>query len=136
MIRVGSLCTGYGGLDLAVEHVFGGRTIWTADFDKHASKVIAARFPAAPNLGDIKKINWHEVPEVDVITGGYPCQPFSHAGKREGVEDERHIWPWIIEGVRTLRPRWCVFENVGGHLSLGLGEVLKDLAEAGYVGGW
>jgi DNA (cytosine-5)-methyltransferase 1 len=133
---IGSLCTGYGGLDMAVEAFTGGTTIWTADVDKHASKVIDSRMPHAPNLGDVKKIDWTTVPKVDWLTAGYPCQPFSHAGKRLGEEDERHIWPYIREAVRIIEPRFCFFENVAGHRSLGFDSVLRDLAEVGYDCRW
>lgn len=72
---------------------------------------------------------------LDLLTAGYPCQPFSHAGKRLGAEDDRHLWPFIAGLVDDLRPRWCVFENVGGHVSMGLDDVLSDLEAIGYTSG-
>lgn len=131
-MRVGSLCTGYGGLDMAV----GGDLVWVSDIDKGACALLAHRHPDIPNLGDLKKIDWSAVEPVDVLTAGYPCQPFSVAGKQKGAEDERHIWPWIIEGIRILRPTRVVLENVAGHLRLGFGDVLGSLAEAGYDAEW
>jgi DNA (cytosine-5)-methyltransferase 1 len=134
-MKVGSLCTGYGGLDLAVEAYFNAEMIWCAENDKYASKVIEARFNK-PNLNDIKTINWDEVEPVDILTAGYPCQPFSHAGQRKGTEDERHLWPYIIKAISKLRPKYVILENVRGHLSLGFKEVLGDLAQNGYDAKW
>ena len=135
MLRIGSLCTGYGGLDLAVEAHFNAETIWCAEFDKFASQVINQRFDI-PNAGNIKEIRWAMMPEIDILTAGYPCQPFSNAGKRKGTNDSRHIWPHIQEAISVLRPRIVILENVRGHLSLGFKEVLKGLAEIGYDAKW
>ena len=134
-MKVGSLCTGYGGLDLAVEAYFKAEMVWCAENDKYASKVIEERFNK-PNLNDIKTINWDEVEPVDILTAGYPCQPFSHAGQRKGTEDERHLWPYIIKAISKLRPKYVILENVRGHLSLGFKEVLGDLAQNGYDAKW
>lgn len=131
-MNIGSLCTGYGGLDMALD----GDTVWVSDIDKHAAKLLAHRFPTVPNLGDLTAVDWEAVEPVDIITAGYPCQPFSHAGKREGQNDERHIWPHIANAIRVLRPGYVFLENVAGHLSLGLGDVLADLAKAGYDTEW
>jgi site-specific DNA-cytosine methylase len=73
---------------------------------------------------------------VDILTGGYPCQPFSAAGKRQGADDPRHLWPYIARGIRILQPRICFFENVEGHISLGLSDVIEDLAGMGYRTTW
>jgi DNA (cytosine-5)-methyltransferase 1 len=134
-MKIGSLCTGYGGLDMAVEAYFNAETIWVSEIDKYASQVIQQRFGVV-NHGDLKTINWAEVEPIDILTAGYPCQPFSHAGYRKGTEDERHIWPFIKEAISHLRPSAVVLENVRGHLSLGFKEVLKDLAEIGYDAKW
>lgn len=131
-MRVGSLFSGYGGLDLAV----GGNLVWYSEMDKAASQVMQAHYPDVPNLGDITKIDWSEVEPVDVITGGYPCQPFSNAGKRKGTKDERHLWPYVREAIRTIRPKAAVLENVRGHLSLGFDIVLADLAQDGMSAQW
>jgi len=145
---IGSLCSGYGGLDLAAEAVFGGRTAWVADSDPDASLVLARRFPDAPNLGDITGIDWSRrlaradslypipIPAVDILTAGYPCQPFSYAGHRRGADDERHLWPSVLDAIRHLRPRLVVLENVSGHLDLGFDVVLGGLAEAGFDAEW
>ena len=135
-MRLGSLCTGIGGLDLAAEAHFGAETIWCAEWEQHLDPIIQRHFGPVLNLRDLTTVAWDELEPVDVLTAGYPCQPFSHAGKRQGADDVRHLWPHIAEAVRVLRPRWVVLENVAGHLSLGFGEVLRDLAEAGFDAEW
>jgi len=134
-MKIGSLCTGYGGLDMAVEAYFNAEMVWCAENDKYASQLIQARFNK-PNLGDIKQIKWDEVEPIDILTAGYPCQPFSHAGFRKGLDDERHIWPFIKEAISHLRPSYVILENVRGHLSLGFSAVLADLAQIGYDAKW
>jgi DNA (cytosine-5)-methyltransferase 1 len=134
-MKIGSLCTGYGGLDLAVEEHFNAKTIWCAEYDKHASKIIEQRFDI-PNYKDLTTIDWNELEPVDIITAGYPCQPFSQAGKRKGTEDDRHLFPYILEAVRHFRPKYAIFENVRGHLNLGFDSVLAALASIGYDAEW
>lgn len=133
--RIGSLCSGYGGLDLAAEAVFGGRTIWHAENAAGPSKILAERWPGVPNYGDISAVAWH-APRVDVMTAGYPCQPFSTSGLRKGADDERHLWPIVAETVRRIRPGYVFLENVAGHRSLGFDTVIGDLAAMRYVGSW
>lgn len=130
-----SLCSGYGGLDLAAEQVLGAVTVAHAEVDAAAATVLEARWPGVPNLGDIKTVDWAQL-RADVITAGYPCQPFSHAGRRKGTEDERHLWPFVLRAVRGVRPRLVVLENVAGHRTMGFDRVLGDLAEAGYDARW
>lgn len=138
--RVLSLFAGYGGLSLAVEQHFGGELVAYSEFDPAPSAVMAHHWPGVPNLGDITQIDWHQVARdygpINIIDGGYPCQPFSLAGARRGVEDERHLWPHVVEALRHLRPSRVVFENVRGHLSIGFDEVLRDLAWLGYDAEW
>jgi len=134
-MKIGSLCTGYGGLDMAVEAFFNAEMVWCAENDKYASKLIEQRFNK-PNLGDIKQIDWASLEPIDILTAGYPCQPFSNAGQRKGSDDERHIWPHIIKAISILRPKFIILENVRGHLSLGFKEVLGDLAQNGYDAKW
>lgn len=134
--RIGSLCSGAGGLDLAVEHATGAQTIWHAEYDADASKVLAARWPGIPNNRDITATDWAGVEPIDILTAGYPCQPFSAAGQRKGTDDERHLWPYVAQAIRVLRPRLVVLENVAGHRSLGFDCVLADLAGMRYVGSW
>jgi len=134
--RIGSLCTGAGGLDQAAAAVTGGTLAWVSEIAPGPVKVLAHHYPDVPNLGDLTAIDWTAAEPVDVLTAGYPCPPFSQAGKRLGVDDERHLWPWIIEGIRVLRPRLVLLENVRGHLTLGLTAVLADLDRAGYDTRW
>lgn len=136
MLTIGSLCSGYGGLDMAVAEVLDARVAWVADPDPGASAVLAHHHPDAPNLGDITATDWDAVDSVDILTAGYPCQPFSLSGQRKGTTDERHIWPNVAEAIRLLRPGFVFLENVAGHRSLGFGRVLADLASFGYVGSW
>ena len=91
----------------------------------------------APIWPDLKTFPWQSFRDrVDILTGGYPCQPFSAAGQRRGKDDPRHLWPYIADGIRLLRPRCCFFENVEGHISLGLSDVIEDLAGMGYRTTW
>lgn len=135
-LRIGSLCTGYGGLDMAVQSVLGGTLAWVSDIDPGASRILAHHHPEVPNLGDLTAVDWAGIEPVDVVCGGYPCQPFSTAGKRKGTADERHIWPSIAHALRVLRPRYAVFENVANHLRLGFADVLADLARLGFDAEW
>ena len=134
-MKIGSLCTGYGGLDMAVESFFNAETIWTCEFDKYASQVIEKQIGKI-NHGDLKKTDWTQVESIDILTAGYPCQPFSNAGSRKGADDERHLWPYIKEIISILQPEFVVLENVRGHLGLGFREVLADLAEIRYDAIW
>lgn len=131
-MRVGSLFSGYGGLDLAV----GGELAWYSEIEPAACAVLEAHHPGVPNLGDITQVDWATVPPVDIITGGYPCQPFSQAGRRKGKNDERHLWPFVRNAIREMGPRYAILENVRGHLSLGFADVLADLADIGWNAEW
>lgn len=134
-MRVGSLFSGIGGLDLGLERA--GMTVaWQSEIDPYACRVLAKHWPQVPNLGDITLIDWSEVEPVDLICGGYPCQPFSNNGHRRGADDDRHLWPFFLDSIRVLRPRWVVAENVPGHLSLGFDRVLADLASLGFDVEW
>jgi len=135
-VRVGSLFTGYGGLDMAVEAVTGGTLTWYAEIEPAACQVLAEQHPGVPNLGDITAINWADVAPIDVLTGGYPCQPFSHAGNRKGKDDDRHLWPYVCAAIDALRPSHAILENVSGHLTLGFADVLSDLAGIGFDAEW
>lgn len=120
---------------MAVEAYFDAQTVWVSEIDKPASQLIKTRINK-PNLGNLKMIDWANVEPIDIITAGYPCQPFSHAGNRKGADDERHLWPYIKTAISILRPRFIVLENVRGHFGLGFGDVLSDLAHIGYNARW
>lgn len=135
-LRIGSLCSGYGGLDLAVEAVTGATTAWFCEYDRDPSAILAHHWPDVPNHGDVKNTDWATVEPVDILTAGYPCQPFSHAGKRKGHDDPRHLWPDVARAISVLRPGLVVLENVRGHVSLGLDAVIGDLSSLGYDARW
>jgi len=136
-LRVGSLCTGYGGLDLAVEAVLGGRLAWYAETDPRASTVLAARFPDVPNLGDIRTVNWGHVESVDILTAGFPCQDISNAGKRAGITGpQSSLWTAVAAAIRDLQPSLALVENVAALLRRGLDQVHADLATLGYDTRW
>lgn len=137
MIRLGSLCTGYGGLDMAIRTIWGNtRLSWWSDVDPGAIAVNERHEPGVPNIGDVKVVDWSGVPPVDILSAGYPCQPFSQAGKRLGSQDPRHLWPHIADGIGALRPAVVVLENVDGHIKRGLDIVVGDLAGLGYDAVW
>jgi DNA (cytosine-5)-methyltransferase 1 len=134
-ISVGSLFSGIGGIDLGLERV--GMTVkWQSEIEPYSCRVLEKHWPDIPNLGNIREVNWEEVEKVDVIAGGYPCQPFSTAGRRGGSDDPRHLWPEMLRAIGSLRPRVAFLENVRGHYSLGFDSVLGDLANIGYDAEW
>ena len=135
---IGSLCTGYGGLDLATFTVFGGHLAWCADSDTRVAEIIAARFPGVPNLGDITTLDWRHVTGVHILTAGFPCQDISTAGRRAGIQEGTRsgIWTDIVAAVRLLRPLLLIVENVAALRWRGLDRVLADLASTGYDTTW
>ena len=134
-LTVGSLFSGIGGLDLGLERA-GMKVIWQSEIDPYACKVLKKHWPEVPNHGDIKQIDWSTVQRPNVICGGYPCQPFSQAGKRKGTDDPRHLWPWVRDAISALRPDYAILENVRGHLTLGGLQVVGELTEIGYDAEW
>ena len=138
-----SLCAGYGGIDLGLRGAIPNlRTVAFSEIEGFAcanlvSKMEAGLLDCAPIWTDLKTFPWRAFRDrVDILSGGYPCQPFSAAGKRLGTDDPRHLWPFIADGIRLLRPRICFFENVEGHISLGLREVIGELESMGYSVSW
>lgn len=158
--RIGSLFTGYGGLDMAVRQTLGGQLAWYSENNPAASEVLAHHRPDVPNLGDITTINWDQVAPVDILTGGFPCQDVSSAGRRAGMSagTRSGLWAHMATAIDRLRPQLVVIENVRGLTSaradcdleqcpwcLGddedvhlraLGCVLGDLADIGYDAQW
>lgn len=118
-LRVGSLFSGYGGLDLAVEEVFGARTIWFSEINEPVAGVFSHHWPDAPNLGDITTIDWNTVPPVDILCGGFPCQDVSTVGKMAGLKPGTRsgLWAHMAAAIDSLQPEYVVIENVRGLLS-------------------
>ncbi|MCK5603950.1 DNA cytosine methyltransferase [Candidatus Pacearchaeota archaeon] len=143
LLGVLSLCTGYGGLELGIERVLGEvRVLAHVEIEAFAianlvNKMETGRMVPAPIWTDLKTIPLEPFRgKVDILTGGYPCQPFSAVGKRKGENDPRHLWPYIRRIIRGCNPTWCFFENVEGHVTLGLSSVISDLEEMGYTTTW
>jgi DNA (cytosine-5)-methyltransferase 1 len=134
-MRYGSLCSGVGALDLAVESVFGAEVAWHAEVDKEACKVLEKHWPGTVNLGDITEVNWASAPPVDIVCAGPPCQPTSRSGPRKGEADERFLWSDVLDALGRLRPGWVVLENPPG-VKPWLGRIIFCLAQLGYVGAW
>lgn len=163
--RVGSLFSGIGGLDLAVEQAIpNARPVWFSEVDDGPAKALTHRWPDVPNLGDITAIDWTAVEPVEILTGGFPCQDVSHAGRRQGLirdgdgKTRSGLWGEMLKAINVLRPPLVIAENVRGLLSaradsdvehcpfcLGdpaaspmraLGAVLADLADSGYDAAW
>ncbi len=135
--RIGSLCTGYGGLDLAVQAVLGAQLAWYAETDRHACTVLAHRFPGVDNLGDIRTVDWNTTVPVDIVTAGFPCQDYPDAGKREGIRGAKSsLWTAVADAIRVLRPQLVFVENVAALLRRGLDVVQADLAALGYDTSW
>ena len=135
MVTHGSFCTGYGGLDMAVEHFYDAETVWHSEIETDCSQLLE-NHGYENNLGDLTEINWDDVEPVDIMSAGFPCQPFSVAGHRKGNDDERAIFQWIADGISVLRPSVVVLENVAGILTLGGTSAIGTLAEIGYDAKW
>ena len=126
------LFSGIGGFALAARWA-NMDTVAFCEIDPFCQKVLAKNFPDVPIHSDIKNLNGEDFAGIDIITGGYPCQPFSEAGKRKGEHDERHLWPEMFRVIKQSRPTWIVAENVVGHVTMGLDSVLNDLDTEGYT---
>lgn len=160
-MKIGGLFAGYGGLEMGVQAVLGGRLAWYSEIDKGALKILTHHHPDVPNVGDITAVDWGQVEPVDVLTGGFPCQDVSHAGKRAGLRPDTRtgLWSQMAYAIDQLRPALVVAENVRGLLSAeahsdlepcpwcmgdgeglsalrALGAVLGDLADLGYDAVW
>jgi DNA (cytosine-5)-methyltransferase 1 len=134
-MKVGSLFSGIGGLDLGLERA-GMEVIWQVENDPYCIKVLKKHWPNVRRHGDIREIDWSEVERPDLVCGGFPCQPCSVAGKRLGQADDRWLWPEFRRCLFYLRPQFVLVENVPGLLARGMGDVLGDLAGLGYDTEW
>ena len=135
--QVLDLFSGIGGFCLGLERA-GFSTAAFCEIDGYCRRVLARHWPNTPIYEDIKQLSarrlHHDgIPPIDLICGGYPCQPFSIAGKQRGAKDPRHLWPEMHRLIREIVPRWVICENVAGHVEHGLDAVLDDLADAGYT---
>ncbi|WP_155836705.1 DNA cytosine methyltransferase [Anaeroarcus burkinensis] len=148
-LKMLSLFSGIGGIDLAAQWA-GIETVAFCEIESYAVSVLKKRFPGVPVYGDVRKISKETLEEdgiskVDIVCGGFPCQPFSVAGSRKGQEDDRYLWPEMLRVVGELKPRWVLGENVAGLLSITdvsgrrggtFGTILYELATLGYRVGW
>ena len=131
------LFSGIGGFSLGLEATGYFDTVAFCDFDPYCQKVLRKHWPWVTIYDDVKELNSERLSsnghnKIDIITGGYPCQPFSIAGRQKGEQDPRHVWPEMFRLVKELRPTWVIGENVSGHIKLGLDTVLENLESEGY----
>jgi DNA (cytosine-5)-methyltransferase 1 len=137
MMRVGSLFSGIGGIELGLERAGGFETVWFVENDLYAKAVLKKHWSNATIYDDITKLDFATIPRVDVLTGGFPCQDISNAGKRAGITGSRSsLWKYYVEAIRVLRPRIVLAENVAAIIDRGLDVVLSDLASLGYDAEW
>ena len=135
-MKVLDLFSGIGGFSMGLEAA-GMQTAAFCEFDDKARQVLRKNWPTTPIFEDVRTLNKdlldeQGVNDIRLICGGYPCQPFSLAGERRGAEDDRHLWPEMFRLVQELRPTWVFGENVAGHITMGLDQVLADLEREGY----
>jgi DNA (cytosine-5)-methyltransferase 1 len=160
-MKIGSLFSGYGGLDLAVVKVTGATVAWHCEWDDAPSKILEKHFPGVPNYRDVTKVDFTKVEPVDILTGGFPCQDLSLAGKRAGLKDGTRsgLWFEFARAIEEIQPKLVVIENVRGLLSAkadngveyseedlasldgkpairAMGAVLGDLADLGFDAKW
>jgi len=132
-----SLFSGIGGLDLAAEWA-GFKTVGQCEFADYPTKILEKHWPDVPRWRDIRDVTTENFRErtglrtINIISGGFPCQPFSIAGKRKGKDDDRYLWPEMLRIIKELRPTWVIGENVAGFITMGLDNALSDLAAESY----
>ena len=137
VLRHLDLFSGIGGFSLGLEATGGFETVAFCDIEEFPRKVLQKHWPGVKQYEDIKELNYEKLKAdgllpIDIITGGYPCQPFSVAGRKKGEKDPRHLWPEYFRLIKELRPTWVIGENVSGHIKLGLDTVLENLESEGY----
>ncbi|TQS00070.1 DNA cytosine methyltransferase [Paenibacillus ottowii] len=134
-----SLFSGIGGIDLAA-HWAGMETVAFCEREPFPQQVLRKHWPMVPIYDDVRNVTKErlqadgiDTDSIGIISAGYPCQPFSNAGQRKGEADDRHLWPEVSRILQEIRPPWFVGENVAGHITLGLDDVLDDLDNIGYT---
>jgi DNA (cytosine-5)-methyltransferase 1 len=162
IMKIGSLFSGYGGLDLAVQEMFHAQVVWHCEWEDAPAAVLEAHWPGVPNFRDVSKVDWLSVEPVDILTGGFPCQDVSQAGRRAGLGEGTRsgLWSEFAKAIEVLQPKYVVIENVRGLTSAkansdveycawcmgeagdgepvlrALGAVLGDLADLGFDAEW
>ena len=128
------LFSGIGGFSLAASWIWGSQheLVSFCERDEFCQRVLKKHWPDVPCISDIHDVRGDEVGTVDLLTGGFPCQPFSVAGKRRGSEDDRYLWPQMLRVIQEVQPRWVLGENVPGIVNLALDAVCADLESEGY----
>ena len=138
-MTIGSLFSGIGGLDLGLERA--GHTVrWQVEANPYCQRILAQHWPHVHCYPDVTQLTGQELAPVDIICGGFPCQPVSLAGSQKGIDDDRWLWPHFARLLRVLRPRYALLENVPGLLTANgghaFGSILADLADNGYDAEW
>jgi len=133
-LKVLDLFSGIGGFSLGLERTGGFKTIAFCEIEKFPRKVLKKHWQDVPIFEDVRTLHAEDIKEtVDVVCGGYPCQPFSQIGKRKGKKDKRHLWPEMLRLIQENKPSWVVCENVIGHISMGLDTVFSNLENEDYT---
>ncbi len=139
MMTIGGLFSGYGGIELGLERTGHFKTLWHCEIEDYPSAILEERWPEAPNIGDITKVDWERIQKPDILTGGFPCQDISQAGRMEGIkkgENRSGLWGEFHKAIRILRPKLILIENVSALANNRLNIVLADLAKEGYDAEW
>jgi len=131
-LTVGGLFSGIGGIELGLQRA-GMKIEWMVENDPFCQQVLAKHWPNVRRYGDVRDCGKHNLKPVDLIAGGFPCQPYSVAGERKGKADDRNLWPEFLRIIEELRPSWVLAENVPGIVSLYLDTMLSDLESEGYT---
>ncbi len=135
-MNVGSLFSGIGGIEIGFEKE-GFTTKWFVENNLYCQAILKKRFPEAQIYGDITTLDFTSVPPIDILTGGFPCQDISNAGKRIGITGSRSsLWKYYVKAISTLQPKFALIENVAALLNRGLSTILCDLAKVGYDAEW
>ena len=131
-LKILDLFSGIGGFSLGLEATGHFETKAFCEIEPYCQQILKKHWPEVPIFNDIRTLKGTDIGTIDIITGGYPCQPFSVAGKQKAEQDPRHLWPEYFRLIQELKPTWVIGENVSGHIKLGLDSVLEDLASEGY----